>query len=477
MSIFIQTFSYSFPTDISFGPGVIKDLAPYLKDQNLLHPLIVTDPNVAELDFFKKIVEDLKRQQLKPEIFCDIHKNPVKSDVLKGGDAYHQLKRDSVIGIGGGAAMDVARAIVLRVNHHRDLFDYDDLVGGSKYVTEPVPHFITVPTTAGTGSEIGRSAVISEDLPALQKGKFFVYVIECEDGSLYKGIAKDFLKRWDKHITGKGAEWTKIHPPKHLIHWEDFNSLEKAVKREKFLKSGKGRSWLKAQKSKGKLRQAGKTKKKRILFHPKLMAKMVFADPELTYDLPPFITAATGMDALSHNMEAFLARGFHPLCDGIALEGIKLIFGSLDNAVNKPDAESRSKMMIASLMGAVAFQKGLGVVHSLAHPLSTLLDIHHGLAIAINLPYGMRFNIPGQENLFKRIANAMELTSLEGESVISALFKLNQKIRLPAKLGEAGVKKEHIEQLTDLAVDDFCHPCNPREVTRKDFKQLYLDAL
>ncbi|MBW8048891.1 MAG: iron-containing alcohol dehydrogenase [Cytophagales bacterium] len=385
-------YSYSFPTDIRFGPGVIKELAPYLKDQNLSHPLIVTDPNVAELDFFKKIVEDLKRQQLKLEIFCDIHKNPVKSDVLKGGDAYHQSKRDSVIGIGGGAAMDVARAIVLRINHHRDLFDYDDLVGGSKYVTEPVPHFITVPTTAGTGSEVGRSAVISEE----------------------------------------------------------------------------------------------QTKKKRILFHHKLVAKMVFADPELTYDLPPFITAATGMDALSHNMEAFLARGFHPLCDGIALEGIRLISGSLDNAVNKPLPESRSKMMIASLMGAVAFQKGLGVVHSLAHPLSTLLNMHHGLAIAINLPYGMQFNIPGQEDPFigriinptyKRIANAMGLTSLDGESVVSALLELNQKIGLPAKLGEAGVKKEHIEQLTDLAVDDFCHPCNPRKVTREDFKQLYLDAL
>jgi len=376
-------YSYSFPTDISFGPGVIKDLAPYLKGQNLSHPLIVTDPNVAELDFFKKIVEDLKKHQLKPEIFCDIHKNPVKSDVLKGGDAYHQLKRDSVIGIGGGAAMDVARAIVLRVNHHRDLFDYDDLVGGSKYVTEPVPHFITVPTTAGTGSEVGRSAVISED----------------------------------------------------------------------------------------------KTKKKRILFHPKLMAKMVFADPELTYDLPPFITAATGMDALTHNMEAFLAKGFNPLCDGIALEGIKLIFESLENAVNKPDPESRSKMMIASLMGAVAFQKGLGVVHSLAHPLSTLFDMHHGLANAICIPYGMRFNIPGQEIKFKRIANAMGLTKLDGESVVNTLFELNQKIGLPAKLEEQGAKEEHVEQLTDLAVDDFCHPSNPREVIREDFKQLYIEAL
>lgn len=375
--------TYSFPTDIRFGAGVIKELASYLKDHNLSCPLIVTDPNVAELDFFKRIVEDLKRQQLEPEVFSDICKNPVKSDVLKGGDIYHRLKRDSIIGIGGGAGMDVARAIVLRVNHHRDLFDYDDLIGGSKYVTEPVPHFITVPTTSGTGSEVGRSAIISED----------------------------------------------------------------------------------------------ETNKKRILFHPKLMAKMVFADPELTYELPPFITAATGVDALTHNMEAFLAKGFNPLCDGIALEGIKLIVESLENAVNKPDPESRSKMMIASLMGAVAFQKGLGVVHSLAHPLSILLDMHHGLANAICIPYGMRFNIPGQENKFKRIANAMGLTKIDGDAVIDTLFELNQKIGLPAKLGEQGVKEEHVEQLTDLAVDDFCHPSNPRGVTREDFMQLYLEAL
>ena len=169
--------------------------------------------------------------------------------------------------------MDVARAIALRINHHRDMFDYDDLLGGDQYVTEEVPYFITVPTTSGTGSEVGRSAIISED---------------------------------DTH-------------------------------------------------------------RKRILFSPKLLAKIIFADPLLTMDLPSFVTAATGMDALTHNMEAFLAKGFHPMCDGIALEGISLINDVINDAVNKPDLASRSKMMIASLMGAVAFQKGLGVVHSLAH--------------------------------------------------------------------------------------------------------------
>jgi alcohol dehydrogenase class IV len=279
--------------------------------------------------------------------------------------------------------MDVARAIALRVHHHRDLFDYDDLIGGDKYVTEEVPYFITIPTTSGTGSEVGRSAIISED---------------------------------DTH-------------------------------------------------------------RKRILFSPKLLASIVFADPELTMELPAFITAATGMDALTHNMEAYIAKGFHPLCEGIALEGISLISQSIVAAVNKPGLESRSRMMIASLMGAVAFQKGLGVVHSLAHPLSSLLDTHHGLANAVNLPYGMRFNYPGLEDRFRKIALAMELKDATGEAVVDHLFELNRQIGLPVKLRDIGVKEEHIETLSDLALADFCHPNNPKPVSRVDFKKLYSEAL
>ena len=374
---------YNFPTTIRFGAGAVNELAPHLKEKGLTRPLIVTDPNVAELDFFKKIVTDITAKGISVEVFSGIHKNPVKSDVLQGGDLYKWFQRDSIIGLGGGAAMDVARAIALRINHHRDLFDYDDLIGGDVYVTEEVPYFITVPTTSGTGSEVGRSAIISED---------------------------------DTH-------------------------------------------------------------RKRILFSPKLLAKIIFADPMLTIDLPPFITAATGMDALTHNLEAYLAKGFHPLCDGIALQGISLINESLKNAVNKPDLESRSKMMIASLMGAVAFQKGLGVVHSLAHPLSSLLDTHHGLANAVNLPYGMRFNIKDNEARFENIAGAMNLKKKNGKAVVKHLFDLNKKIGIPKRLGKIGVKDEHIEQLSDLAIADFAHPNNPKPVTRNDFKTLYLEAL
>ncbi len=380
---FTQIYQYNFPTTIRFGAGSSKELPDHLKKNGLASPLIVTDPTVAQLGFFKDIVNDLRSKNISVEVFSDIHKNPVKSDVYKGTDVYDNTRRDAIVGIGGGAALDVARAIVLRVNHREDLFKYDDLVGGDVFVTNEVPYFITIPTTAGTGSEVGRSAIIADDV----------------------------------------------------------------------------------------------THQKKILFAPKLLAKVVLADPVLTLELPPFITAATGMDALTHNMEAFLAKTPHPLCEGIALEGISLIHQSLETAVNKPDLESRSKMLIASLMGAVAFQKGLGVVHSLAHPLSSLLDTHHGLANAVNIPYGMEFNISGFEDKFRRIARTLDLKEENGRSVIRYLFDLNSKINIPHKLREIGVRQEHIETLSDLAIADFAHPNNPKPVTRENFKNLYTQAL
>jgi alcohol dehydrogenase class IV len=374
---------YNFPTLIRFGAGAVKELPGHLSGQGFKRPLIVSDPVVIGLPFYNQIMESLSVQDISPGQFSDIHKNPVKSDVLKGGEEFKKTERDCIIGIGGGAAMDVARAIALRINHQRDLFDYDDLTGGETYITGEVPYFITIPTTSGTGSEVGRSAIISED---------------------------------DTH-------------------------------------------------------------RKRILFSPKLLAKIVFADPLLTMELPPFITAATGMDALTHNMEAFLARGFHPMADGIALEAIRLIQDSLVDAVNNPSIESRSKMMIASLMGAVAFQKGLGVVHSLAHPLSSLLDTHHGLANAVNLPYGMHFNLKGFEEKFSRIAAAMGLEKERPEALIDHLFSLNKAINIPLTLSEIGVRKEQVGSLSALAFADFCHPNNPKPVTRDDFEELYLEAL
>ncbi len=373
---------YNFPTTIRFGAGASEELGDYLVKQGLSRPLVVTDPVVAGLPFFKRLMAGLDAKGLAVTIFHDMHKNPVKSDVYKGTDAFDDGKCDSVVGIGGGAAMDVARAIVLRVHHREDLFKYDDLIGGDVYVTGDVPHFVTVPTTAGTGSEVGRSAIIADD----------------------------------------------------------------------------------------------ETHRKRILFSPKLLARIVFADPMLTMDLPAAVTAATGMDALTHNMEAYIAKMSHPMCEGIALEGMSLIFSSIETAVKAPTVDARGRMMMGSLMGAVAFQKGLGVVHSLAHPLSSLLDTHHGLANAVNLPYGMRFNISGCEEKFRQMARKLEISEETGAGLVSRLFELNESIGIPNRLRDIGVREEHLDPLADLAIDDFAHPNNPKPVSRADFRALYAEA-
>jgi alcohol dehydrogenase class IV len=373
---------FNFPTIIRFGAGASAELPEHLLSQGLSRPLVVTDPIVAKLDFFSRIVDSLTKAGLNPQVHSEMHKNPVKSDVLKGRDLFRGENCDSIVGIGGGVALDVARAIALSIHHHRDLFDYDDLIGGDQYVTEEVPYFVTLPTTSGTGSEVGRSAIIAED----------------------------------------------------------------------------------------------ETHRKRILFSPKLLAKRVFADPELTYALPPFVTAATGMDALTHNMEAFLAKNYHPMCDGIALEGMRLVLGSIERATNRPDPQSRADMMLGSLMGAIAFQKGLGVVHSLAHPLSQLLDTHHGLANAVNLPFGMRFNFAGNEGRFARMA-AQFSEPVRPEAIPDELLALNIRLGLPTSLSAIGVRTEHLEQLADLAFADFCHPNNPKPVTRADFLALYREAM
>lgn len=381
--MFDKVYQYNFPTTIRFGPGASEELPAYLKKNGLSKPLVATDPNVAQLPFFKKMIDTLDRNSIRYAVFHDIHKNPVKSDVYRGADLFDGNNCDAIIGIGGGAALDVARAIALRIHHREDLFIYDDLIGGDVHITNEVPHFITIPTTAGTGSEVGRSAIIADD----------------------------------------------------------------------------------------------ETHQKKILFSPKLLARIVFADPLLTMDLPAPVTAATGMDALTHNMEAYLAWMPHPLCEGIALEGIELIGLALENAVRNPDITSRSQMLIASLMGAVAFQKGLGVVHSLAHPLSSLLDTHHGLANAINLPYGMEFNMPACEQKFKKIAQRLGLAATNGKAVVEHLKDLNARIGIPSSLKEIGVKEEHLDTLADLAIADFAHPNNPIPVSREDFHALYKKAL
>ena len=374
-------YTYHFPTVIRFGNGVVDELAPHLRSEGKEKPLLVSDKGLAKLPFFVAALEQLVESGLEVKLFSGIDSNPVKQNVLDGKDTYHQGKCDCIIGFGGGASMDVARAIALAAHHDRDLFDFDDALGGDKYVTEEVPYFVTVPTTSGTGSEVGRSTVIADD---------------------------------DTH-------------------------------------------------------------KKRVLFSPRIMASRVFADPGLTIDLPPHITAATGMDALCHNVEAYLSKGFSPMCDGVALEGIRLIADSLETATNNPDIESRGKMMMGALMGATAFQKGLGIVHSLAHPLSTMFDTHHGLANAIMISYGVEFN---RGAVPERIGDINEALGLSRETdLVEWLRAFNGNLGMPTTLLALDVNGSHLDALAELALDDVCHQCNPRKVGLRDFKNIYAKAL
>lgn len=383
MNPFEEKYTYSFPTQIRFGKDVIDELPSHLKAQGYSSPLIVTDSHLRNIPFMKRIVDNLRANKINVEVYSDLHKNPIESDVRTGVEQFRKGQCDSIIAIGGGASMDVARAIALMIYHKGNLFDYVEEKGGEGKITAEIPYFITVPTTSGTGSEVGRSTVISDD----------------------------------------------------------------------------------------------ETHAKRILFSPRLMARQVFADPGLTMDLPQSVTAATGMDALTHLIEAYLAKGLNPICDGIALQGLRLIGQGFVRAVQEPDFTARSQMMLAALMGAVAFQKGLGVVHSTAHPLSTLFDLHHGLANGIMLRFGVEFNAAACADRMRDIAEALSLKDPGADSLIEYLKHLNGQIELPNNLSSQGIKEDDIDRLAALAIEDVCHRCNPVPVTEADFKNIYRAAL
>lgn len=380
----VEKCTFNFPTVIRFGIGALAELGPHLCDAGFAKPLIVTDPGLAKLDLFAEISSELGKHPLSLEVFSGISKNPRKKDVLSGVDAYVAAERDCIVGIGGGAAMDVARAIALKINHYGDLFDYEDSQGGDRLVTEEIPYFVTVPTTSGTGSEVGRSTVIADD----------------------------------------------------------------------------------------------DTGEKKIIFSPRLMAKMVFADPGLTMNLPPGVTAATGIDALTHNLEAFVAKGFHPLCDGVAIEALRMIVEALPQAVHNPTLESRANMMLGALMGAVAFQKGLGVIHSCAHALSAHNDLHHGLANALLLSHGVRFNIGAAREKYARIAGiCIPGGSGDPEALPEYFHSLVAQLGLPTRLSDEDVEENDIELLAALAYRDVCHQLNPRALEERDFVALFRAAL
>jgi alcohol dehydrogenase class IV len=367
--------TFSFPTTILFGPGAIKRLPEELGKRGMRKPLVVTDRGLAGAPVFARIRPYLPADA---PIFTRVEPNPTERNVLEGVEAFRDALCDSVVGIGGGSPIDAAKAIRFKVTHELDLEEYDDLIDGGAKITNDIPPFIAIPTTAGTGSEVGRSTVIT----------------------------------------------------------------------------------------------VARTNRKTVVFSPKLIPSLALDDPELTRDMPSHITAGTGMDAFTHNVEAYLAKGYHPICDSIALGGAKLASENLPRVIENPqDIEARGNMMMASMMGAIAFQKGLGATHSLAHPLSSEFGMHHGTTNAVLLPVVLEFN---------RDVSAGRLQDLAAqfgcEDPIEHVRDLNRQLGIAPRLRDHGIPESSLPSLADKAIQDGCHQCNPRPCTREDLLELYRRA-
>jgi len=367
--------SFSFPTPILHGVGSLDELPARLVQLGVKHPLIVTDRGLLATDAFALL------RKLLPEetpVFSDVHPNPLAVDVIAGAAAWREAKCDGIIGFGGGSALDVAkiiRAAVTHSNKHWQELTWQDHPGD-------LPPFIAIPTTAGTGSEVGRSSVITFQ------------------------------------------------------------------------------------------------KTKRVIFHPALLAKLVILDPRVTAGLPPKLTAATGVDALTHCIESYTSPVFHPLCDAIALEGARIAFEHLPRAVeNGSDLEARGMMQIAAAMGGIAFQKDLGATHSLSHPLSAHFSLNHGLANGLCLLPVMRLNAERKPGVYRRVGISLGLADTSDAAVIAATETLLTRIGITGGLHPHGVDEASLGMLADAAFADSCHATNPVPVTRDDLLALYRAAL
>jgi 4-hydroxybutyrate dehydrogenase len=358
------------------------------KRLGVLRPLVVTDPGLAATDAFAALALALGKSAQSEEwfIYSGVHSNPIEQDVREAAAAYRHHKCDAIIAFGGGSPLDVGKAARLLVK--RPDLDFARFYETSDW--SGLAPFIAIPTTAGTGSEVGRSSVITLDA----------------------------------------------------------------------------------------------THRKAVLFHPELLAKLVILDPKLTVGLPPHLTAATGADALTHCIESFTCPAFHPMCDGIALEGIRLITDALPQAYRQgSDLDARGKMLVAAAMGAVAFQKDLGVVHSLAHPLSSICGLHHGLANALCLVAGMKFCAARRPGVYRRVGIACQLDVMScsdgaaDQRTIEFISSFLANLGLNTRLGKHGVTPDQLEALVAQAVEDPCHKTNAVPVTAEDFRGLYREVL
>lgn len=373
--------TWSFPTTVVFGVGAVSAVAGHVKRLGASRALVVCDAGVIRVGIAERVRSLLEAGGVSASVFDGVDPNPVEKNVFDGVDAYRAHGAGCIVSVGGGSPLDVGKLVALKVTHDRPLADYDDAVDGGNLIGPNVPPIITVPTTAGTGSEVGRSGVVT----------------------------------------------------------------------------------------------LAATGRKTVIFSPHLLAKVALLDPELTRSMPPRVTAATGFDALTHCLEAYCSTGDHPMADAIALGGLELCAKSLARAVEQGgDLAARGAMMKAAMMGAVAFQKGLGACHSLAHPLSSEKGMHHGLANALCLPAVVDFN---QSVSAERLERVRAILDPGAKSCGEALRALRKRVGLPEGLRSEGVTDADLPKLSQKAIEDACHRSNPRPVTRDDLEALYRASL
>lgn len=377
--------NWNYPTSIRFGAGRIRELPEACRSLGMRSPLLVTDRGLAGLPMIDQAAGSCREAGLHCGVFSDIQPNPVEQNISLGVAAFRSGGHDGVIAFGGGSALDAAKAIALMVGQKRPLWDFEDREDWYTRVdVSGMAPVVAVPTTAGTGSEVGRASVITD--------------------------LSDHTKK--------------------------------------------------------------------IIFHPRMLPALVIEDPELTVGLPAQVTAATGMDALSHCLEAWCAPTYHPMAEGIAAEGMRLVKQWLPVAVHEPgNIEARSHMLVASSMGATAFQKGLGAMHSLSHPCGANLGSHHGLTNAVVMPYVLAWNRSAIEEKMVRLSAYLGLGDASFDGFLDWVLALRADIGIPQTLGDIGVREEHAAAFAPQALADPSTGGNPVAMTEQDFRVLYLNCI
>lgn len=375
---------WSYPTSIKVGAGQITEVAQSCRELDIKAPLIVTDPGLSNSPLTAQLIQICQTAALQVGIYSQVKPNPTEENVLGGVKAYQLGQHDGIIAFGGGSSLDAAKAIALMVGQTLSLWNFEDVGDNWRQVkVEGIAPLIAIPTTAGTGSEVGRAAVITDTVQGVKK----------------------------------------------------------------------------------------------IIFHPQMLPKRVILDPKLTVGLPAHLTAATGMDALSHCLEAFCASTYHPMAEGIALEGMRLIKNNLLQAYQKgSDLEARTHMLVASAMGATAFQKGLGAMHALAHPLGALYDAHHGRLNAILMPYVLLANRPVIEDKINLLTHFLSINN-GFDGFMDWIYDLRLELKIETSLSVLGIDDQYLELIAQRATEDSSAGTNPILFTSKEYEYILKEAL